>query len=133
MQLNSTLHDVITQSRRLFGVEFIDYARAGTGIVVSSGCGIGLAVMDQLPLCRYFVDIDNYRKQTIDWEALFIAVSARKPSAIVLVGWYTIDVPKTISTIERACLSPSYRYDGGGTKNLGEFLADLNLRAFHVL
>lgn len=106
----------ISSAEKNFGVAFHDYNRPGqTGILLSSGCGIGLALMDECQNLNYFVDIDNYRFKNIDWECLLITLSAANPSVIVLAGWHSIDRPKafedaTKGIVNNVCL---IRYIGG--------------------
>lgn len=120
------LADAVDKIYRGFGVELIDYDRQGLGVVISSGCGLGLAIMDVLPTARYFVDIDRYRTRSLDWEAVGVLLRCGNPSFVVLVGWYTIDVPQAMNAIELGLKgAPSYRYDGGGRESLGGFLGRL--------
>lgn len=107
----------ISSAEKNFGVTFHDYKRAGqTGILLSSGCGIGMALMDECPNLNYFVDIDNYRFKNIDWECLLVSLTAACPSVVVLAGWHSLDRPVAF---ERASLGVQtgltklIRYIGG--------------------
>lgn len=106
-----------------FKIEFVDYERDGTGVVVSSGCGIGMGLMDVLTECRYFIDLDTYRTSLIDWEAVAVCVSVRRPSKIVMAGWFTIDRPLAFDRFIRGVVDvPLFVYRGGVDVSLSEFV-----------
>ena len=119
------MHFSRTNCMLIESVEFIDYQREGSGVVVASGCGIGMAVMDAVTECRYFCDIDKYRRAQIDWELIAVLLSLRiQPSVILLVGWFTIDEPRHFNAFERGCVTvKALRYDGGHCETLHDFLA----------
>lgn len=112
----------------LLGVKFFDYERESNGILLSSGCGIGMAVMDVCPAFRWFVDIDSYRREAIDWEAIAVVLSCRKPSVIGFVGWFTIDTPSEMNRFSKGVLSgTNYKtYIGGGLQTLDEWISQVN-------
>ena len=110
------LSDRVRAVRDMFGVDLIDYQREGsTGILFSSGCGIGLAIMDACPDLRYFVDIDSYRSKLIDWESLAIVLSVASPRIVVLAGWFSLDRPYVLESIEKGLVASVSRvfYRGG--------------------
>lgn len=109
--------------KRLFDVEIIDYDRNGNDLIVSSGAGIGMATMDVVSSARYFFDIDKYRYQNIDFEALGIFL-ASKCKRLIIVGWFTIDVPKNIDALNKGFSFINkniFRYNGGEDISLKDF------------
>ena len=46
---------------RGYRVPLIDYCREGDGLLVSSGCGVMLAVMDNARTIRWCLDIDGMK------------------------------------------------------------------------
>lgn len=114
--------------RDLFAVDFISYGRGGTGIVVASGAGLGLSMMDVFLSCEYFIDIDRYRNAAVDWEAIAVLLSGARPRMIVMVGWFTIDRPISFDRFERGVFAtPLYRYDGGSSKILKDFIESVGI------
>lgn len=117
------LESRIEAIRQHFGVELIDYGRPTTGVVLSSGCGIGLAIMDQLPSANWFVDIDRYRHKAVDWECLAVVLTIARPRYVVLAGWFTIDKPWAFHSFKKGSIeTPLYEYSGGGELTLSDFL-----------
>ena len=88
-----------------FGIDLVDYGRDGRGILFSSGCGIGMALMDVLPAMRWFCDIDQYRHQAIDWECVGVVLGRANPEPLVLAGWFTIDRPTAFWNLRRGALN----------------------------
>jgi len=122
MQINCS------EIKSLFKIEVIEYQRDGKDFVISSGAGIGMAIMDIITSSRYFFDIDKYRYDNIDWESFGIYL-AKRCNKLITAGWYTIDVPKNMnalcngfSYIKRENL---YRYDGGNEKTLEQFFYEI--------
>jgi hypothetical protein len=117
----------ISQAREFFGVDFADYDRPGaTGILITSGCGIGMGIMDVFPEVRWFCDVDQYRHQPVDWEALSIFLTAGdwRPGFVILAGWFSLDRAVVFDRFQAgACRTPVFRYDGGGGTSLADFLA----------
>lgn len=114
----------MTRIESAFGVTFTDYGREGAGVLLSSGCGIGLALMDVLPEFRWFVDMDNYRYKSVDWEAIAVMLSVAGAEEFLLAGWFTFDAPVGFDRFSRGVLATSRlsRYEGGHGFTLGEFL-----------
>lgn len=111
-----------------FGVELIDYGRSGSGMVLASGCGLGLALMDVVERCRWFVDVDRYRFAAVDWEAVGVHLSLNGVSEFILAGWFTIDVPRAFDAFERGIVRGKVsRYEGGKEVSLEEFLSSLEI------
>jgi hypothetical protein len=116
----------VSKANEYFGVELIDYEREGRGILVSSGCGIGMALMDVLSDCRYFVDTDRYRHRSIDWSSL-AAILALSDSYLVLAGWFSFDKAQIFDDIERSFSGKVWRYEGGNARSLSEFLQSIDV------
>ncbi len=113
----------LNEFARLFDVELIDYERSGDGIVLSSGAGIGVALMDVLTHCRYFIDIDLYRNKSIDWEAVGILLSMKCKTSIVAAGWFSFDSSSNFDAFCRGVVACTlYRYEGGRDVMLSEFI-----------
>lgn len=106
------------------GVEFIDFERPGRGVIVCSGSGIGLSLMDVFLDCRYLVDIDSYRMdKSIDWECVAVLLSTRRQiDRVIMAGWFTIDVPVNFNAFQRGLLVENFVYRGGGSESLAEFV-----------
>lgn len=126
------LNDRITAIKDFFNVEFIDYGdHRGNSILISSGAGIGMALMDQFMGVRYFIDIDSYRHDIIDWESIGIILSNSKPKMIIFCGWFTLDNRKNFQKIvDGTCNNVNGEiiefYDGGKTENLQSFIDKIN-------
>lgn len=110
---------------KTLGVEFFDYGRSTTGVLLTSGCGIGLGLMDACPNLNWFCDIDTYRFKPTDWEAIAVLISAGKPKQIVLAGWFTIDVPEVFHRFGSGIVKnvPTYVYVGGHAQTLASLIA----------
>lgn len=118
------LGETIQKIERGFGIEFVDYEREGEGVLITSGAGIGMAMMDTLPWLRYMIDLDSYRFKMIDWEAVAVLLSVHKPKAIVMVGWFTIDRPRAFEAFIKGVIdTPLFVYRGGESQTLGEFIS----------
>src|SRR5216117_3249979 len=84
---------------RMYGVTYSDYAdragygygREGDGLLVASGCGLMMAVMDACPALRYCFDTDTQGKNALwaDW----LICAERYASMIVVAGWFSISDP----------------------------------------
>lgn len=98
---------------REFSIQIHDYDRPGYGLLIASGFGLGMALMDILPQCRYFFDIDNYRNNQIDWECLGIRLSFAGLRQIILVGWFTVDSSTNFDNLARGILIDKLIYRGG--------------------
>ena len=80
------------------GIPLIDYERAGDGLLISSGCGIMLAVMDSVPTLRFCVDIDD--AGCGDRFADFIQwIRYWKTVPLFCVGWFSLTSPEPLKRI----------------------------------
>ncbi len=121
------LSERVKALKDLFGVELTDYGREdASGVLFSSGCGIGMALMDQCKTIRYFVDVDNYRFQQIDWESLGVVLSVGQPSVVVLAGWFSIDRPRALEAIQKGIAERSrVVFYTGGDRMLSEAIEEI--------
>ena len=112
----------------MYGVPVIDYGRAHErqGILVSSGCGIMMAVMDQVPL-RYCVDVDTLKTPSARLGD-FLLMSEHVCPPVAVCGWFSLHDPRPLRAALAALLRPIV-YAGGGTQlrdgqsaSLGEFI-----------
>jgi len=113
-----------------YRVPVIDYERTGeSSLLISSGSGIMLSLMDELPHLRYCVDIDeiiNPEHRLADW----MQWMGRLADQILIVGWFGLGNPKYLlegldMLPERRCITylPLIEYDRHiTTKTLKDFL-----------
>lgn len=93
----------IEQAARFYRIPLIDYSR-GRGVLISSGCGLMLAVMDQAPF-RWCVDTDRLSAAEQDRLADFCTIaSALEPIAVC--GWFSYSRPAPLIAAVRACSTP---------------------------
>jgi hypothetical protein len=120
------LADRVKAVKDYFGVSLVDYGRENaTGVLFSSGCGIGLALMDVCEELRYFEDVDNYRSQQIDWESVGVILAAAKPSVVVLAGWFSIDRPATLLALQRGFVDVRVLFYEGGSRPISDLIAQI--------
>jgi len=118
----SSLDESIKKIARYFNVEFINYGRDGNRVIIASGCGIGVGLMDVIIDARYFIDSDRYRNRMIDWEIIAAMLSLSADNEMILAGWFSFDGSDVFDAIERGFKGKLYRYDGGGCSSLSEFI-----------
>ncbi len=103
-----------------------DYDRPGAGLLITSGFGLGLGLMDVLLRVRYFCDIDNHRDELLDWECEGVNLSFDgRFTHILLAGWFTIDKSNHFKKLASGILLPKLIYVGG--ENLSEFIAQAQI------
>jgi hypothetical protein len=85
----------VPQAARIAGIELHDYGRQGaSGVLVTSGTGIMLGIMDVAPCLRWCTDLDaakgdrerDFFLRLIDGEAPVVAVA----------GWWTVSNPEPV-------------------------------------
>lgn len=112
---------------KYFEVTFFNYNRPSTGVLLSSGCGIGMALMDVCPQLNWFLDVDTYRFKQVDWESIAVIISARKPTLVVTAGWFTIDTPKALNEFKKGVIETKLvEYAGGGSKTLSDLIGEIH-------
>jgi hypothetical protein len=98
-----------------FGFDLHDYKRIGDSILIASGSGLMMAIMDAVPRFKYCIDIDNHRNINQRVPNYLTALDLNcKFSIIAIAGWFSIDNPdmlqQGISKINNAqCIT----YSGG--------------------
>lgn len=101
---------------KYFGFDLIDYERQGDSVLIASGAGVMMAIMDAVPRFKYCIDIDSYRSITSRVPQLISALDLNCNFGIIgIAGWFSIDEPKAlqegISKIKRTkCVSYSGNY-----------------------
>lgn len=114
----------------MYDVPLIDYGR-GAGTLVSSGCGIMMAVMGQTSL-RYCVDIDRMKSQERLGDFMLMAEQHSPPLAVC--GWFSLTEPRPLREAIAALRTQPITYGGGGvhlsddqTPSLGDFIARIRV------
>jgi hypothetical protein len=92
----------IAQASRLYAVPLTDYGPArGDGLLVSSGCGMMMSVMDEVPALRWCVDLDAvHDKRSRIGDFLLVAETLASP--IGVCGWFSISDPEPLRAAVRA-------------------------------
>lgn len=124
----------VEQAARFYRVPLVDYgahdAGRGRGVLLSSGCGIGMAVMDQLPELRWFCDLDAVHESDGARAVDFAILAHRAASVLALCGWFSLHSPDVFRAILQAC-PKALAYGGNvdlGHGTLGQFLAAVRAR-----
>lgn len=122
----------IEQASRLYGVPLIDYSRpTARGLLVSSGSGIMMSVMDKVPSLRWCVDVDSLspRARLADFLVMADALVGR----IAVCGWFSITDPAplraAVAALPRAPLVYAGHIELGAGRQLptlGDFIDALN-------
>jgi hypothetical protein len=118
----------------IFGIHPVDYRRASYGLLIGSGAGVMMGVMDIAPRFRFALDADQYRgRETYlcDW----IRAMDRNclVDLIAVCGWFSITDPIPLAGALDTLSAPTVVYSGGGlgreifeqasfTDSLDEFL-----------
>lgn len=75
-----------------YGIPVLDYARPGTWLLLGSGCGLMMAVMDAETQFRWCLDLDSLRDTRAPW-AEWLAIMERVTDRICVAGWFSITNP----------------------------------------
>lgn len=115
----------VEQAARLYRMPIVDYHR-GRGVLISSGCGIMMAVMDQVPF-RWCFDTDRLDAGGLarlpDFAELAGAVTP-----IAICGWFSYSNPAPLAEAMRRagsqlCYAGHVRFGiEGEATTLEEFL-----------
>lgn len=76
-----------------FGFDLIDYNRDGNGLLISSGAGIMMAIMDAVPNIRWCIDIDSHRQIRSRVPNLMVALDHCELDFIAVAGFFSNDSP----------------------------------------
>lgn len=99
----------------IFGISIFDYRRPSYGLLIGSGAGIMMSVMDCAPRFRYALDIDHFRGEEDRLRGWIRAVDKNKlVDLIALCGWFSITDPKCIAGALENLSAPVVIYSGGG-------------------
>jgi hypothetical protein len=104
------------------GIHLVDYGQhRGRSVLLGSGCGLMMAVMDAVPEFRWCADLDR-GGHAID----FAILVARDVRTIGLVGWFSISSPAAFRQVLSEPLPCRVIAYGGnidlGCETLREFL-----------
>lgn len=121
----------VAQASSLYRVPVIDYERIdASGLLVASGSGIMMAVMDAAPSMRWCVDFDSL---PVDSNlSSFLLLAERVADPIGICGWFTITHPDRVRELLLGLSVPPVVYGGNvrfGTlreaTTLAEFIHEL--------
>ncbi len=77
-----------------FGFDLIDYKRWGDGVLIASGCGIMMSIMDAVPRFQYCIDVDSFRENHSRLPQLLSALDKNcEFKLIAIAGWFSLDKP----------------------------------------
>lgn len=107
----------VDQAARLYAVPIIDYERPSRGMLVSSGAGLMMSVMDEAPALRWCVDIDRMPSQ----ERLtdFLLMCERICSPLAVCGWFSLTSPEPLRRAMSSLANPERCYSYGGNVRFG--------------
>jgi len=107
----------LPQAARLYGAPVIDYERESRGLLVSSGAGIMMAVMDEVPTLRWCVDIDRMPSHERLPDFLLMAERVCEPLAVC--GWFSLTDPTPLRRAIEGLADPSRCFCYGGNIRFG--------------
>jgi hypothetical protein len=115
-------------------IDLTDYGPQGRGdwLLIGSGAGIMMAVMDAAPRLRWCVDIDSLRRT--DRFARWLAWAENFVGGIAIAGWFSITDPamliEAVKGLKKKPLCYTQMADVGGERveTLGELIEHLNVR-----
>ena len=124
----------VIQAARLYAVPLIDYEREDAyGVLVSSGCGIMMAVMDASPCLRWCVDADRLRGNPRARIADFLYCASLTADPVVVCGWFSYTDPTELTAAIWKMPIPPLVYGGAHrfghgreARSLRELLSMLN-------
>lgn len=99
----------------IFGIHPVDYRRESYGLLVGSGAGTMMAVMDVAPRFRFAIDVDQYRgrePRLCEW----LAALDRNGlvDLIAVCGWFSITSPSVLAGALDTLSAPVIVYSGAG-------------------
>jgi hypothetical protein len=102
----------LEQASNLYAIPLTDYGPSkGAGLLVSSGCGMMLAIMDCCSMLRWCVDIDGVRDQRARL-ADFLLCAEKVVAPLAVCGWFSISDPKPLRDALMALAGPVVVYGG---------------------
>jgi hypothetical protein len=99
----------------IFDVRPVDYERSSRGLLIGSGAGVLMAVMDLASCFRYAIDVDQCRGRMDRLGAWLRALDRNGlVDRIAVCGWFSITDPKEIAGALAGLSAPILVYAGGG-------------------
>lgn len=104
-----------TALAQYFGFELHDYKRAGDSLLIASGSGLMMALMDSVPRFRWCIDIDSHRDIAHRVPTFMSALDLNcQFKAIGVAGWFSVDTPHTLRQgITKVTRAHCIAYSGG--------------------
>lgn len=99
----------------IFGIYPADYSRASYGLLIGSGAGTMMAVMDIAPRFRFALDADHYRgreDRVCDW--LRAMDRNGLVDLVAVCGWFSISDPAPLAGALGTLSAPTIVYSGAG-------------------
>src|SRR5437763_15091234 len=101
--------------RSLFDIPLIDYGRPSYGLLVGSGAGTMMAIMDASHRFRFAVDLDECRGREHKLCAFIRALDRNSLiDFVALAGWFSITDPKPIAAAFEGLTVAVIIYSGAG-------------------
>ena len=101
--------------RAVFDIRLIDYGRPSYGLLIGSGAGTMMAIMDASVRFRFALDLDDCRGRE---HKLFGFIRALDRNGLIdlvaLAGWFSITDPKPIAAVLKGLSAPVIIYSGAG-------------------
>lgn len=116
------LDDAVKKIKDYFKVEFHDYERKGNSILISAGFGIGLALMDEIKSIRYFIDIEEYRNQHIDWESISVILACEKPDRLYLTSYFSTATERIFDPFIKGFFNTEILFYNGQKHSLADLI-----------
>jgi hypothetical protein len=112
--------------RPVFDIPLIDYNRPSYGLLIGSGAGTMMAIMDASVRFRFALDLDDCRGREHKLCAFLRALDRNGLIDLVaLAGWFSITDPKPIAAALKGLSAPVIIYSGAGLAR--EVFGDLPL------
>lgn len=115
--------DMVRRIAAGYGLPLADYRRHSAGLLIGSGCGIMMAVMDECPCYRWCFDQDEV-PGGFDLAGV-LAWLSRYCSPVGLAGWFTVSDPARIAAALRELPVPPLVYAGHRHLGVGAEAASL--------
>jgi len=98
-----------------FGFDLIDYKRWGDGVLIASGCGIMMSIMDAVPRFQYCIDVDSFRENQNRLPQLLSALDKNCDFKLIgIAGWFSLDKPDMLRNgQQRIANAQCVTYSGG--------------------
>lgn len=117
-----------------FGFELFEYDRLADSILIASGSGLMMAIMDNCPSFKWCLEVDNFRNISHRIPNLITAFDKNcQLNIIAIAGWFSIDNPKFLVEGQKKILEKkSVCYSGGFNvfqnecENLEQFITKVN-------